>query len=75
MKLVVSFYGMCLCVLDKRTGNRAGSASVLLLNGAAPASRAGAVARPALPYHHPLIFVPARHVDLARTSWSPVPAW
>ena len=74
MKLVVSFYGMCLCVLDKRTGNRAGSASVLLLNGAAPASRTGAVARPALPYHHPLIFVPARHVDLARTSWSPVPA-
>ena len=38
MKLVVSFYGMCLCVLDGRNGNRAKSAAVLLLNGAAPPS-------------------------------------
>ena len=40
MKLVVSFYGMCLCVLDRREGNRAAGATVLLLNGAAPSSRA-----------------------------------
>lgn len=76
MKVVVSFYGMCLCVLDTRKGNTAASATVLLLNGAAPATRPekGAPARPPLPYHHPLLFVPARHADLARTSWSPVPA-
>lgn len=76
MKLVVSFYGMCLCVLDRREGNRAAGATVLLLNGAAPPSRAarGRTARPRLPYHHPLLFVPARHADVARTAWSPVPA-
>ena len=76
MKLVVSFYGMCLCVLDRREGNHAAGATVLLLNGAAPSSRAatGRTARPRLPYHHPLIFVPARHADVARTAWSPVPA-
>lgn len=76
MKLVVSFYGMCLCVLDRREGNRAAGATVLLLNGAAPSSRAaaGRAARPRLPYHHPLIFVPARHADITRTAWSPVPA-
>ncbi len=76
MKLVVSFYGMCLCVLDKRKGNTADSATVLLLNGAAPATRpeSGAPPRPPLPYHHPLLFVPARNADLTRTSWSPVPA-
>lgn len=76
MKLVVSFYGMCLCVLDGRKGNRATSATVLLLNGAAPSTRtaAGAVAAVRLPFHHPLLFVPARHADLARASWSPVPA-
>lgn len=71
MKLVVSFYGMCLCVLDRRSGNRARSATVLLLNGAAPATEAP---RPRLPYHHPLLFVPAKQADLPRTSWSPVPA-
>ena len=76
MKLVVSFYGMCLCVLDRREGNHAAGATVLLLNGAAPSSRAatGRTARPRLPYHHPLLFVPARHADVARTAWSPVPA-
>lgn len=76
MKLVVSFYGMCLCVLDRREGHRAAGATVLLLNGAAPSTRAATAraARPRLPYHHPLIFVPARHADVARTAWSPVPA-
>lgn len=76
MKLVVSFYGMCLCVLDKREGNRAAGATVMLLNGAAPSSRVASTgpARPPLPYHHPLLFVPARHADVARTAWSPVPA-
>lgn len=76
MKLVVSFYGMCLCVLDKRDGTRAAGATVLLLNGGAPLKRpatTGAVRR-RLPYHHPLLFVPARHADVARTAWSPVPA-
>lgn len=76
MKLVVSFYGMCLCVLDRRKGHHAAGATVLLLNGAAPSSRAatGRTARPRLPYHHPLLFVPKRHADVARTAWSPVPA-
>jgi len=76
MNVVVSFYGMCLCVLDQRKGNTAAGATVLLLNGAAPNIRpeAGAPVRPPLPYHHPLLFVPARHADLSRTSWSPVPA-
>ncbi len=76
MKLVVSVYGMCLCVLDKRQGSRAAGATVLLLNGAAPRTRTmtdGSI-RPSLPYHHPLLFVPARHADVARTTWSPVPA-
>ncbi len=76
MKLVVSFYGMCLCVLDRREDRRAAGATVLLLNGAAPPSRAarGRTASPRLPYHHPLLFVPARYADVARTAWSPVPA-
>jgi hypothetical protein len=76
MKLVVSFHGMCLCVLDGRKGNRATSASVLLLNGAAPSTKATARATGpvSLPFHHPLLFVPSRHADLTRTSWSPVPA-
>lgn len=74
MKLVVSFYGMCLCVIEGQRGNRARRATVLLLNGAAaPRSAARAVARPRLPYHHPLLFVPAAHADLARSTWSPVP--
>lgn len=74
MKLVVSFYGMCLCVLEKRQGNRAAGATVVLLNGSAP-TRVGATAgRPRLPYHHPMLFVPARHADVTRTAWSPVPA-
>ena len=74
MKLVVSFYGMCLCVLEGQQGRRARRATVLLLNGAAaPRSAASAVARPRLPYHHPLLFVPAAHADLARCTWSPVP--
>ena len=30
MKVVVSFYGMCLCVLDQRKGNTAAGATVLL---------------------------------------------
>ncbi len=73
MKLVVSFYGMCLCVLDRRAGNRARGATVLLLNGAAPStSAAGGGTR--LPFHHPLLFVPARHADLKKSGWSPVPA-
>ena len=64
MKLVVSFYGMCLCVLEGQQGRRARRATVLLLNGAAaPRSAASAVARPRLPYHHPLLFVPAAHAD------------
>lgn len=74
MKLVVSFYGMCLCVLEGRKGDRARRATVLLLNGAAPARTAArASARPRLPYHHPLLFVPAAHADVARSTWSPVP--
>jgi len=71
MKVVVSFYGMCLCVLDQRKANSAAGATVLLLNGAAPADVGGA---PRLPYHHPLVFVPIRHADLTRTTWSPVPS-
>lgn len=74
MKLVVSFYGMCLCVLEGQKGNRARRATVLLLNSAAPprtASRAST--RPRLPYHHPLLFVPAAHADVARSTFSPVP--
>ena len=73
MKLVVSFYGMCLCVLDKRKGATAGGATVLLLNGAAPPrTTARAEARPQLPYHHPLLFVPAKHADVKRSTWLPV---
>lgn len=75
MKLVVSFYGMCLCVLDKRKGAGARSAAVYLLNGAAPPPTARrAQARPRLPYHHPLLFVPARHADVKRSTWSPLPS-
>lgn len=74
MKLVVSFYGMCLCVLDKRKGNRAAGATVILLNGAAPPRAGRTAGRPRLPYHHPMLFVPARHADVKRTAWSPVPA-
>lgn len=74
MKLVVSFYGMCLCVLDKRKGATASRATVLLLNGAAPPSTARrALVRPEMPYHHPLLFVPTRHADLARSTWSSLP--
>lgn len=72
MKLIVSFYGMCLCVLDGRTGHRAKKATVLLLNGAAPSTTAGGSVP--LPFHHPLLFVPARHAALAQSDWSPVPA-
>jgi hypothetical protein len=72
MKLIVSFYGMCLCVLDGRAGNRAKKATVLLLNGTAPSTKAsGGVP---LPFHHPLLFVPARQADLKHSDWSPVPA-
>ena len=74
MRLVVSFYGMCLCVLDGRKGNRAKGATVLLLNSAAPPTRAGGGGQGRLPFHHPLLFVPARHADLKRSDWSPVPA-
>jgi hypothetical protein len=74
MKLVVSFYGMCLCVLDARKGSAAKSATVLLLNGAAPPTRAAAGGPGRLPFHHPLLFVPTKSADLKRTSWSPVPA-
>lgn len=75
MKLVVSFYGMCLCVLDGRKGNRARGATVLLLNGAAPSTRAASAgAGGRLPFHHPLLFVPARNADLKKSDWSPVPA-
>lgn len=74
MKLVVSFYGMCLCVLEGQQGARARRATVLLLNGAAPPRTAArAAARTRLPYHHPLLFVPAAHADVARSTWSPVP--
>ena len=54
MKLVVSFHGMCLCVLEGRRGNRARSATVLLLNGAAPSTKAEARASgpSRLPFHH-----------------------
>lgn len=70
MKLVVSFYGMCLCVLHGKRGARASGASVLLLNGAAPppANTKRVLSRPQLPYHHPLLFAPAKHVDLKRSS-------
>ncbi|MGE0816551.1 MAG: hypothetical protein AB7O28_18185 [Vicinamibacterales bacterium] len=70
MKLIVSFYGMCLCVLEGTKGNRARSASVLLLNGATPPPKntKRILSRQQLPYHHPLLFVPAKHVDLARSS-------
>lgn len=75
MKLVVSFYGMCLCVLDGRKANRAKGATVLLLNGAAPSTKAtSAGGGVRLPFHHPLLFVPARNADLKRSDWSPVPA-
>lgn len=74
MKLVVSFYGMCLCVLEKRKGASAQGATVLLLNGAAPPRTVrSAAVRPQLPYHHPLLFVPAAHADVKRSTWSPVP--
>lgn len=74
MKLVVSFYGMCLCVLDQRKGAAARGATVLLLNGAAPPRTARrAQVRPQLPYHHPLLFVPAKHADVKRSTWSPLP--
>lgn len=73
MKLVVSFYGMCLCVLDKRRGNRAAGATVILLNGAAPPRAGRTAGRTRLPYHHPMLFVPARHADITRTAWSSVP--
>ncbi len=73
MKLVVSFYGMCLCVLEGRKGTRARAATVLLLNGAAPStSAAGGGTR--LPFHHPLLFVPVRNAEPKKSSWSPVPA-
>jgi hypothetical protein len=74
MKLVVSFYGMCLCVLEGRKGTAAKSATVLLLNGAAPATTVRARGAGRLPFHHPLLFVPARNADVKKTSWSPVPA-
>jgi hypothetical protein len=74
MKLVVSFYGMCLCVLEGQKGNRARRATVLLLNSAAaPRTAARVSMRPRLPYHHPLLFVPAAHADVARSTFSPVP--
>lgn len=74
MKLVVSFYGMCLCVLDKRKAATAQGATVLLLNGAAPPSTARrAQARSEMPYHNPLLFVPSRHADLKRSTWSSLP--
>jgi hypothetical protein len=73
MKLVVSFYGMCLCVLDKRKGGSAKGATVLLLNGAAPPTARRAQVRPQLPYHHPLLFVPAQHADVPRSTWLPLP--
>lgn len=75
MQLVVSFYGMCLCVLEGRKPSSATAATVVLLNGAASLARArnNQGVRPPLPYHHPLLFVPARHVDPARATWSPVP--
>ncbi len=73
MKCVVSFYGMCLCVLEGRKGTRATKATVLLLNGAAPSAGAAASGVP-LPFHHPLLFVPKRSADLKASTWSPVPA-
>lgn len=74
MKLIVSFYGMCLCVLDGRKGHRAVGATVLLLNSAAPSTTAAGAAGARLPFHHPLLFVPAKHAELKKSDWSPVPA-
>lgn len=74
MKLIVSFYGMCLCVLDGRKGHRAKGATVLLLNSAAPSTKTAGAADARLPFHHPLLFVPAKHAELKKSDWSPVPA-
>lgn len=73
MKLVTTFYGMCLCVGNKKEG----TASVRLLNATPQRKKRGpraaaAFTRDDLPQHHPLLLIPAANVDLNATTWQPM---
>lgn len=73
MKLVTTFYGMCLCVGNKKDR----TASVRLLNATPQRKTRGSrpsaqFTRDDLPQHHPLLLIPAANVDLKATTWAPM---